>query len=107
MLRMCTARAGSLNALGAVAGAGANVILGVLDMKFFDKDFFDEHIGEEDGRTGGDGSDGGAVAGKNACERNIPIGPGDKSQRDVVEVSRAAIAVGVVVTAAFGGRGTI
>lgn len=55
------ARAASLNALGAVAGAGANAILGVFGAIFLDMYSFIKTAGE-DGRMNVDGSDTEAVA---------------------------------------------
>ena len=106
MFRTCAALVASLNAPDAVAGAGASVILGSFDTDFCGKDCFDRHFGE-DGRIADGGSDGEAVAGKNACERNMPTGPGLELGRDAVDVFRADVAAGVVVTAAFDGKGTI
>lgn len=95
-----------MNALGAVAGAGVNVILGVFDVDFFGVDFFDDTIGE-DGRI--DTNDNGrrAVGGNIACGFDMVVGLEHGPERDVVDVFGVAIAARAVVPAAFGARGTI
>ena len=69
------ARALSLNALGAVAGAGVSRILGVgVDVHFFGADCFDRAVGV-DGRIDGIGNDDDdrAVAGKNTCGLSMVV----------------------------------
>lgn len=68
------AREVSLNALGAVAGAGVSRILGVccFDMHCFGADCFDR-IGGVDGRIDGIGKDDRAVAGKNTCGLSMVV----------------------------------
>ena len=106
-----TATAASLNALGAVVGAAVSVILGtfgidVFRWDFFGVDFFDGTVGE-DGRIDANGNDGKAVARNDAWGLDIVIGLGHGPKMDVVDVSRLAVAAGVVVTAVFGVSGTI
>ena len=68
------ARAVSLNAHGAVAGAGVSRILGVFfDMHFFGMSVLDVAVGV-DGRIGGNGRDDSAAAGKNTCGLSMFIG---------------------------------
>lgn len=100
------ARVGSLNALGAVAGAGVSVILGVFGVDLFGVYFFDEAFGE-DARIDANGNGGRAVAERNACGFDTAIVLGHGPKIDVVHVSEAAVPAGVVVTAAFEGSGTI
>lgn len=68
------AKAVSLNALGAVAGAGVSVIWGFLGVGFWGGHFSDEAIGE-DGRLefNDDGNDIGAFMGEDACVFDAPI----------------------------------
>ena len=109
----CTwaARAVSLNALGAVAGAGVSVILGVVVLgadsfgAYFSSDAVSgvEMLGIKD-----DDSDVGAVTEKYACRFDafIVLGPGPES--DGVDATGLGIAAaGVVVPAALEGRGNI
>ncbi len=72
-------------------------------MAFFDEAFC------EDRRIDGDvnDNDDGIVAETDACVLDMPIVLGHGPNRDVVNVSEVAVAFGVVVTAAFGSRGTI
>ena len=100
------ASAGSLNALGAVAGAGVSVILGGLDMDFFGVDFIDDAFGE-DARIDANGNDGRAIAEKNACGLDTAIVLGRGPKIDLLDVPEAAVTAGVVVTAALEGSGTI
>lgn len=102
------ARAASLNALGAVAGVAIMVIPLFFGVRFFVADFVTAIVDKDDmiGATAGD--DGEAVAGKNSwrLDRLVGLGPGPK--RDIVDVSDVlAASAGVVLTAAFGGWGTI
>lgn len=101
-----SASTASLNALGAVAGAGVMVIFGVFGVRFSIADFFNAAV-DEDGMIGATNNDGEAVAGKNAFEfdRVIELGRGPK--RELVGVSEVTGPADVVVTALFGGRGTI
>ena len=55
----------------------------------------------------GDGENGESVAAKDVCGFTMPIGLGHEPQPEAVDVSEMAVTAGVVVTAAFGGRGII
>ena len=94
------------DALGAIAGAGVMVIFGFFGEHFSIADFFNAAV-DEDGMIGATNNDGEAVAGKNAFEfdRVIELGRGPK--RELFDVSVVTGPAGAVVTAVFGGRGTI
>lgn len=93
-------------ALGAIAVAGVMVIFRFFGVHFPIADFFNAAV-DEDGMIGATINDGEAVAGKNAFEfdRVIELGRGPK--REFVDVSEVTGPAGAVVTAVFGGRGTI
>lgn len=97
------ARVGSLNALGAVAGAGVRAIFGVSDVDFCSMHVCEETFGGDE-RTDWNGNDGGAVAGKiNTCGFIMFVGLERGTERGDVEFREVIVANGVVLTAAFGG----
>lgn len=96
-----------MNALGAVAGAGIMVIPVLFGVRFFAARLVTVIVDKDD-MIGANGIDGEAVAGKNARGLDRLVGLGRGPKRDVVGVSEVvAASAGVVVIAAFGGRGTI